>query len=120
MTHTVGSCSRGTRSLLHTPFITHPHATMSLAVSQFASVRISAKPVARRNAPARMTVRAAGGGGKGGEEGGRAFGNDAFGMVAKNANYGLFAAAITKVSSLAHPINRPAHSLPHASIAAPP
>ena len=78
---------------------------MSLAVSQFASVRISAKPVARRNAPARMTVRAAGGGGKGGEEGGRAFGNDAFGMVAKNANYALFAAAITKVSA---PTRRPA------------
>ena len=35
--------------------------------------------------------------GKGGEEGGRSFANDAFGMVAKNANYGLFAAAVTKV-----------------------
>ena len=36
--------------------------------------------------------------GKGGEEGGRSFNNDAFGMVAKNANYALFASAITKVS----------------------
>ena len=78
---------------------------MSLAVSQFASVHsLSANsPVVRRHAPARraLTVpcRASGGGSsKGGEEGGRAFGNDAFGMVAKNANYGLFAAAITKVS----------------------
>lgn len=35
--------------------------------------------------------------GKGGEEGGKAFNNDAFGMVAKNANYGLFASAISKV-----------------------
>ena len=33
---------------------------------------------------------------KGGEEGGAVFGNDAFGMVAKNANYMLFAAAADK------------------------
>jgi hypothetical protein len=35
--------------------------------------------------------------GKGGEEGGATFNNDAFGMVAKNANYMLFATAVTKV-----------------------
>ena len=35
--------------------------------------------------------------GKGGEEGGASFNNDAFGMVAKNANYMLFATAVTKV-----------------------
>jgi hypothetical protein len=35
--------------------------------------------------------------GKGGEEGGATFNNDAFGMVAKNANYMLFAAAVSKV-----------------------
>lgn len=35
--------------------------------------------------------------GKGGEEGGATFNNDAFGMVAKNANYMLFAAAASKV-----------------------
>jgi hypothetical protein len=35
--------------------------------------------------------------GKGGEEGGATFKNDAFGMVAKNANYMLFAAAASKV-----------------------
>lgn len=34
--------------------------------------------------------------GKGGEEGGATFNNDAFGMVAKNANYMLFATAVTK------------------------
>jgi len=35
--------------------------------------------------------------GKGGEEGGATFNNDAFGMVAKNANYMLFATAVSKV-----------------------
>ncbi|MDA9081669.1 hypothetical protein N9M16_09705 [Candidatus Dependentiae bacterium] len=62
------------------PLDPHPHATMSLAVSQFASVRISAKPVTRRNAPARMTIRAEGSS-KGGEVSGRAFGNDALSTV---------------------------------------
>ena len=33
--------------------------------------------------------------GKGGEEGGATFNNDAFGMVAKNANYMLFATAVS-------------------------
>ena len=35
--------------------------------------------------------------GKGGEEGGATFNNDEFGMVAKNANYMLFATAVSKV-----------------------
>jgi uncharacterized surface protein with fasciclin (FAS1) repeats len=47
-----------------------------------------------------LVIRRAEGGkvshGKGGEEGGRSFNNDAFGMVAKNANYLLFAAAVSK------------------------
>mmetsp|Transcript_7025 Transcript_7025/g.15669 ORF Transcript_7025/g.15669 Transcript_7025/m.15669 type:complete len:113 (-) Transcript_7025:735-1073(-) len=34
---------------------------------------------------------------KGGEEGARAYNNDAFGMIAKAASYSLFGAAITKV-----------------------
>jgi hypothetical protein len=38
--------------------------------------------------------------GKGGEEGGATFNNDAFGMVAKNANYMLFATAVSKVRRL--------------------
>ena len=62
------------------PLDPHPHATMSLAVSQFASVRISAKPVTRRNAPARMTIRAEGSS-KGGEVSGRAFANDELSTV---------------------------------------
>jgi hypothetical protein len=52
------------------------------------------------------------------QEGGRAFGNDAFGMVAKNANYGLFAAAISKVSPpilryIAPPTQHAAHADSH-------
>ena len=34
---------------------------------------------------------------KWGEEGGRSFNNDAFGVIAKNGNYSLFASAISKV-----------------------
>ena len=55
------------------------------------------------------------------QEGGRAFGNDAFGMVAKNANYGLFAAAISKVSPpilryIAPPVQRRARRFPRSHI----
>jgi hypothetical protein len=55
------------------------------------------------------------------QEGGRAFGNDAFGMVAKNANYGLFAAAISKVSPpilryIAPPTQRRARRFPRSHI----
>jgi hypothetical protein len=57
--------------------------------------RAARSPAARRGA---LVIRANGGGSsKGGEEGGRAFNNDAFGMIAKNANYGLFASAVAKV-----------------------
>jgi len=44
-----------------------------------------------------VSVRAAQMHGKGGEEGARALNNDAFGMIAKNANFGLFGTAISKV-----------------------
>jgi|TARA_B110000977_G_scaffold189155_4_gene258273 hypothetical protein len=62
------------------------------------SAKAFAAPAVGR--PARrgsLTVRAAVAHGKGGEEGGASFNNDAFGMVAKNANYMLFATAVSKV-----------------------
>ncbi len=59
--------------------------------------KFSSKTTARGQR--RFVVRAEGkvSHGKGGEEGGATFNNDAFGMVAKNANYMLFAAAVSKV-----------------------
>ena len=51
-----------------------------------------------RRSRSRSVVRAEmGEHGIGGEEGGRSFNNDAYGMIAKNGNYSLFASAISKV-----------------------
>ena len=71
---------------------------MAFALSKTASLVATPKAsskIARRGAVVVRAEKVAHG--KGGEEGGRSFANDAFGMVAKNANYGLFAAAVTKV-----------------------
>ncbi|EEH60377.1 uncharacterized protein MICPUCDRAFT_46336 [Micromonas pusilla CCMP1545] len=70
---------------------------MAFALSKTASLVATPKAsskIARRGAVVVRAEKVAHG--KGGEEGGRSFANDAFGMVAKNANYGLFAAAVTK------------------------
>jgi hypothetical protein len=63
--------------------------------------KLNAKSV-NRSSRRSLVVRAEGkvSHGKGGEEGGATFNNDAFGMVAKNANYMLFAAAVSKVCDL--------------------
>lgn len=63
-----------------------------------------------------MNVRAAAMHGKGGEEGARALNNDAFGMIAKNANFGLFGTAISKViSRTLRPHSALAHARPRSS-----
>jgi hypothetical protein len=71
----------------------------------------------RKSQRGMSTVRAAQMHGKGGEEGGASFGNDAFGMIAKNANYGLFASAVSKVRAGPHSValrSNPAADTPRA------
>merc|ERR1712138_242084 len=74
---------------------THTHArTMFALQSQIAGAKVVSKVVAKKQQ--RSTVVSAKiSHGKGGEEGGRAFNNDAFGMICKAASYSMMGNAIT-------------------------
>merc|ERR1711881_12804 len=77
------------RSIQHT----HTH-TMFALQSQIAGAKVVSKVVAKKQQ--RSTVVSAKiSHGKGGEEGGRAFNNDAFGMICKAASYSMMGNAIT-------------------------
>merc|ERR1711959_407819 len=72
---------------------THTH-TMFALQSQIAGGKVVSKVVAKKQQ--RSTVVSAKiSHGKGGEEGGRAFNNDAFGMICKAASYSMMGNAIT-------------------------
>ena len=85
-------------SRVSAPALFLPHAHIMSAFTM-TSAKAFAAPAVGRSTKSRgsLNVRAAVAHGKGGEEGGASFNNDAFGMVAKNANYMLFATAVTKV-----------------------
>merc|ERR1712072_435282 len=72
---------------------THTH-TMFALQSQIAGAKVVSKVVAKKQQ--RSTVVSAKiSHGKGGEEGGRAFNNDAYGMICKAASYSMMGNAIT-------------------------
>merc|ERR1712070_556561 len=85
----------GTWGLLIALQHTHTHArTMFALQSQIAGAKVVSKVVAKKQQ--RSTVVSAKiSHGKGGEEGGRSFNNDAFGMICKAASYSMMGNAIT-------------------------
>merc|ERR1712057_123229 len=85
----------GTWGLLIALYNTHTHThTMFALQSQIAGAKVVSKVVAKKQQ--RSTVVSAKiAHGKGGEEGGRSFNNDAFGMICKAASYSMMGNAIT-------------------------
>merc|ERR1711990_141973 len=85
----------GTWGLFNAYKHTHTHThTMFALQSQIAGAKVVSKVVA--NKQQRSTVVSAKiSHGKGGEEGGRAFNNDAYGMICKAASYSMMGNAIT-------------------------